>query len=94
MQHSAPFMLDYFDNAFIGYSYSKSLSLPGERIGYIAVNPKSNQLSAVLSSLNVATRILGLLMHLPSFKRWLPASSTCRWMSAFTKTIATASTTI
>ncbi len=56
-----PFMLDYFDNAFIGYSYSKSLSLPGERIGYIAVNPKMDQLSAVLSSLNVATRILGFV---------------------------------
>ena len=63
-----PFMLDYFDNAFIGYSYSKSLSLPGERIGYIAVNPKMDQLSAVLSSLNVATRILGFV-NAPSLQQ-------------------------
>ena len=78
MQHKVPFMLDYFDNAFIGYSYSKSLSLPGERIGYIAVNPKMDQLSAVLSSLNVATRILGFVNAPSLFQRWLPASSTCR----------------
>lgn len=35
---TVPFILHYFHNGFIGYSYSKSLSLPGERIGYIVVN--------------------------------------------------------
>ena len=35
-----PCILNYYDNSFIGYSYSKSLSLPGERIGYVVVNSK------------------------------------------------------
>ncbi|MBQ8427553.1 MAG: pyridoxal phosphate-dependent aminotransferase [Clostridia bacterium] len=35
-----PYLMNYYANTFVCYSYSKSLSLPGERIGYIAVNPK------------------------------------------------------
>lgn len=56
-----PFVLDFFRNGFIGYSYSKSLSLPGERIGYIAVNNQMDDYADILSSLNVATRILGFV---------------------------------
>ncbi len=37
----APYPSRYYDNTISCYSFSKSLSLPGERIGYIAVNPKS-----------------------------------------------------
>lgn len=36
----APYMAAYYDNTLTCYSFSKSLSLPGERIGYIAVNPR------------------------------------------------------
>lgn len=56
-----PYILKYYDNSFIGYSYSKSLSLPGERIGYIAVNPKMNDIDDILGGLNVANRILGFV---------------------------------
>ncbi len=35
-----PYLLNYYTNTFVGYSYSKSLSLPGERIGYIVVHPE------------------------------------------------------
>ena len=56
-----PFILKYYNNSFIGYSYSKSLSLPGERIGYIAVNPDIEDFSDVVASLNVANRILGFV---------------------------------
>jgi len=35
----APFVASHYDNTITCYSFSKSLSLPGERIGYIAVNP-------------------------------------------------------
>ena len=35
-----PFLTKYYDNTLVGYSWSKSLSLPGERIGYIAVSNK------------------------------------------------------
>lgn len=37
----APFVAPFYDNTFTCYSFSKSLSLPGERIGYVAVNPKA-----------------------------------------------------
>ncbi len=37
----APFVAKFYDNTITCYSFSKSLSLPGERIGYIAVNPKA-----------------------------------------------------
>ena len=35
----APYVSKFYDNTLACYSYSKSLSLPGERIGYVAVNP-------------------------------------------------------
>lgn len=37
----APFVSPFYDNTLTCYSFSKSLSLPGERIGYITVNPKA-----------------------------------------------------
>lgn len=37
----APYVSKFYDNTLSCYSYSKSLSLPGERIGYVAVNPKA-----------------------------------------------------
>ncbi len=36
----APYPSKFYDNSLSCYSFSKSLSLPGERIGYVAVNPK------------------------------------------------------
>lgn len=36
----SPYVSKYYDHSISCYSYSKSLSLPGERIGYLAVNPK------------------------------------------------------
>ena len=35
-----PYLMNYYDDTLVCYSYSKALSLPGERIGYIAVSPK------------------------------------------------------
>ena len=49
-----PFICNYYDNSIICYSYSKALSLPGERIGYIALSPNLDNASelylAVLGS--------------------------------------------
>ena len=58
---NVPYILKYYNNSLIVYSYSKSLSLPGERIGYIIVNPKVKYLSEVLSALNIANRVLGFV---------------------------------
>lgn len=35
-----PYLINYYDNTFSCYSYSKALSMPGERIGYVVVSPK------------------------------------------------------
>ncbi|NLK98428.1 MAG: pyridoxal phosphate-dependent aminotransferase [Epulopiscium sp.] len=64
-----PYVLKYYKNAFIGYSYSKSLSLPGERIGYIVANPKMDDFEDVMAALNVANRILGFVNAPSLFQR-------------------------
>ncbi|MGL4106397.1 pyridoxal phosphate-dependent aminotransferase [Clostridium sp. LP20] len=64
-----PYILNYYKNSFIGYSYSKSLSLPGERIGYIVVNSEMDDFDDVMASLNVANRILGFVNAPSLFQR-------------------------
>jgi len=50
-----------YPHSFIASSYSKSLSLPGERIGYIAVNPDMADLDEVMNGLTLCNRILGFV---------------------------------
>lgn len=64
-----PSILNYYENSFIGYSYSKSLSLPGERIGYVVVSSKIDDFTNIVDSLNVATRILGFVNAPSLFQR-------------------------
>ncbi|MEG0325883.1 MAG: pyridoxal phosphate-dependent aminotransferase [Cellulosilyticaceae bacterium] len=64
-----PYILNYYDNAFIGYSYSKSLSLPGERIGYLVANSSMNDFEEIMAGLNVANRILGFVNAPSLFQR-------------------------
>lgn len=54
-----PYMLNYYKNTFAVYSYSKSLSLPGERIGYVAFLPEMEEAEAVEICLSNATRNIG-----------------------------------
>ena len=54
-----PYLTKYYENAIIGYSYSKSLSLPGERIGYLVNPDEVCDAEDVIAAANVATRILG-----------------------------------
>ena len=56
-----PSVLDAYPDSFIASSYSKSLSLPGERIGYIAVNPGIAALDEVMAGLTLCNRILGFV---------------------------------
>ncbi len=58
---AVPCMLNFYDNTFIVYSYSKSLSLAGERIGYICVNSTMDGFSEMMQALNVANRVLGFV---------------------------------
>lgn len=54
-----PYLTKYYENTIVGYSYSKSLSLPGERIGYLLIPDSVADAADVIAAANVANRILG-----------------------------------
>ena len=54
-----PFIPAYYDNTLIAYSWSKSLSLPGERIGYLAISPRSDDPEEFFGAAVVASRVRG-----------------------------------
>lgn len=54
-----PYLMNYYDNTLVCYSYSKSLSLPGERIGYIAVSDHIKDWKNVYAAVCGAGRVLG-----------------------------------
>lgn len=56
---TVPCVTNYYDDAIICYSFSKSLSIPGERIGYLAVNPKMPDCGDVFASIAGAARACG-----------------------------------
>lgn len=56
-----PYLTKYYANTVIGYSYSKSLSLPGERIGYLVIPDEAADSDKLIDAANVATRILGFV---------------------------------
>ncbi|MBR1742503.1 MAG: pyridoxal phosphate-dependent aminotransferase [Lachnospiraceae bacterium] len=63
-----PYLTKYFSNTIVGYSYSKSLSLPGERIGYLVVPDEADDFENILDAATVATRILGFV-NAPSLQQ-------------------------
>lgn len=54
-----PYLMNYYKNTLVCYSFSKSLSLPGERIGYIAVCPDMDECESIYLSVCGAGRALG-----------------------------------
>lgn len=58
---SVPCILQFYKNSLIASSYSKDLSLPGERIGFVAVNPETEEIKALMGALTLANRILGFV---------------------------------
>jgi aspartate aminotransferase len=58
---TVPPVLPAYEESIVVYSYSKSLSLPGERIGFIAVNPGAGRKDELVDGLIYATRILGFV---------------------------------
>lgn len=56
-----PYLTKYYKDTIVGYSFSKSLSLPGERIGYLVIPDEAADASDIQSAANVATRILGFV---------------------------------
>ncbi len=64
-----PSPMRYYEDSIVCYSYSKSLSLPGERIGYIAVNPRMENAKAVYAAVCGAGRSLGFVCAPALFQR-------------------------
>lgn len=56
-----PYLTKYYKDTIVGYSFSKSLSLPGERIGYLVIPDEAADAADLQSAANVATRILGFV---------------------------------
>lgn len=56
-----PYLTKYYKNTIVCYSYSKSLSLPGERIGYLVIPDEVTDSEKVNAAANVANRILGFV---------------------------------
>lgn len=54
-----PYIPKYYNNVIICYSYSKALSLPGERIGYIAISPKCEDAKDLYLAVMGSARALG-----------------------------------
>ena len=56
-----PFLTKYYANTFVTYSFSKSLSIPGERIGYIVIPDEMADFDTVVAGLTIANRICGFI---------------------------------
>ncbi len=54
-----PFVTGYYRNTVICYSFSKSLSLPGERIGYLVIPDEMESAEEVFKAASIANRVLG-----------------------------------
>lgn len=54
-----PYVANYYDNTIVVYSYSKSLSLPGERIGYVLVSNRLEEYKELIEAITIANRIIG-----------------------------------
>lgn len=56
-----PFLTHYYANTFVAYSFSKTLSVPGERIGYLVINPAMRDSLTMANAVTVANRVCGYI---------------------------------
>ena len=67
-----PYLTKFYRNTLVGYSWSKSLSLPGERIGYIVIPSEVDDAQLIFDAAVIANRILGYV-NAPSLQQRLVA---------------------
>ena len=67
-----PYLTKYYDNTIVCYSFSKSLSIPGERIGYILVCPRCENFTAVYQAVCGAGRALGFVCAPSLLQKLIP----------------------
>ena len=58
---TTPFLTKYYQNTFVTYSFSKSLSIPGDRIGYIVIPDEMTDYDTIFQGLAIANRITGFI---------------------------------
>lgn len=68
-----PYLPSYYDSTIVCYSFSKSISLPGERIGYILVSPTAQDAVAVYQAVCGAGRALGFVCAPALFQYMIPS---------------------
>ncbi|MEA4921946.1 MAG: pyridoxal phosphate-dependent aminotransferase [Eubacteriaceae bacterium] len=56
-----PYVTSFYKNTIVGYSWSKSLSLPGERIGYLVIPSEADDFDDLFTAANIANRVLGFV---------------------------------
>lgn len=56
-----PYATKFYRNTIVCYSWSKSLSLPGERIGYIVIPTEADDYKLIFEAAGIATRVLGFI---------------------------------
>ena len=56
-----PYVTKFYANTFVAYSFSKTLSIPGERIGYLIVSPEMKQWREMANAVTVANRVCGFV---------------------------------
>ena len=56
---TVPYVTKYYENTIVAYSYSKSLSLPGERIGYVVIPDESDESDEFTAAATIANRVSG-----------------------------------
>lgn len=56
-----PYLTEYYANSVVCYSWSKSLSLPGERIGYLVIPNEVSDYDLVYAAAGIATRVSGFV---------------------------------
>ncbi|MGD8251811.1 MAG: pyridoxal phosphate-dependent aminotransferase [Desulfobacterales bacterium] len=59
--HKVPSIFSCYPDSILATSYSKDISIPGERIGFAALNPKATHAKIVMDGLALANRILGFV---------------------------------
>lgn len=67
-----PYLTKYYNDTLVCYSYSKSLSLPGERIGYVLVCPRCSDFTATYQAICGAGRALGFVCAPSLLQRLIP----------------------
>lgn len=67
-----PYITKYYNNSFVVYSYSKSLSLAGERIGYVVVPDSQENAEEMIEAVTISNRIIGCVNAPSLIQRAIP----------------------